>query len=56
MKLYLVFNPEYYFAFESYMHPEFISVSEFEMSTKEDFLTQMKDWFDYETFDLGMQI
>ena len=25
-------------AFESYMHPEFISVSEFEMSTREDFL------------------
>tara|TARA_B100000242_G_scaffold274486_1_gene228835 strand:+ start:184 stop:348 length:165 start_codon:yes stop_codon:yes gene_type:complete len=43
-------------AFENYMHPEFISVSEFEMSTKEDFLTQMKDWFDDETFDLGMQI
>ena len=40
-------------AFENYMHPEFISVSEFEMSTKEDFLTQMKDWFDDETFDLG---
>ena len=39
-------------AFESYMHPEFISVSEFEMSTREDFLTQMKEWFDDETFDL----
>ena len=37
-------------AFESYMHPEFISVSEFEMSTREDFLTQMKEWFDDETF------
>ena len=24
-------------AFEKYMHPEFISVSEFEMSTREDF-------------------
>ena len=39
-------------AFESYMHPEFISVSEFEMSTREDFLAQMMDWFDDETFDL----
>ena len=39
-------------AFESYMHPEFISVSEFEMSTREDFLAQMKEWFDDETFDL----
>ena len=28
-------------AFESYMHPEFISVSEFEMSTREDFQTQI---------------
>ena len=37
MKLYLVFNPEYYFALKSYMHPEFVSVSEFEMSTREDF-------------------
>ena len=39
-------------AFESYMHPEFISVSEFEMSTREDFLTQMTECFDYETIDL----
>ena len=39
-------------AFESYMHPEFISVSEFEMSTREDFLAQMQIWFDDETFDL----
>ena len=39
-------------AFESYMHSEFISVSEFEMSTREDFLTEMQEWFDDETFDL----
>ena len=39
-------------AFEKYMHPEFISVSEFEMSTREDFLAQMQIWFDDETFDL----
>ena len=39
-------------AFESYVHPEFKSVSEFDMSTREDLLTQIKEWFDDETFDL----
>ena len=39
-------------AFESYVHPEFKSVSEFHMSTREDLLTQIKEWFDDETFDL----
>ena len=39
-------------AFESFVHPEFKSVSEFDMSTREDLLTQIKEWFDDETFDL----
>ena len=39
-------------AFEKYMHSEFISVSEFEMSTREDFLEAMQIWFNDQNFDL----
>lgn len=39
-------------AFEKHMHSEFISVSEFEMSTREDFLEAIQIWFNDQNFDL----
>ena len=38
-------------AFEKYMHSEFISVSELEMSTREDFLEAMQIQFNDQNFD-----
>ena len=37
---------------EDSLHPEFLSVQEYEMVSREEFLLQMQEWFEDPTLDL----
>jgi len=41
---------------EGSMHEDFLSVQEYEMVSRDEFLQQMKDWFEDPTLDLETQI